>query len=246
MTIPPTDVTSTANDIAAQLQETNPPALLQIRRIVEQIGSDAAYEFLHQTLEVEAQGGTLTADKTRRRTPCGTYFYIVRGQIPVETRNILWSRTKKPSRKRPQETSKTAVHKEIPRPPRISFPWENRETLAEPALAEKGVATTVKITLVGRPGKVIERKDAVIVTLTGTKPPALPKGLPLLPDDLVTVYLVYIASKQWSKVAAAIENPEDRLVIEGYPFMDAKLKVIGVLTQNVTTVMTQRALRTGA
>jgi hypothetical protein len=60
----------------------------------------------------------------------------------------------------------------------------------------------------------------------------------------VTVYLVYIASKQWNKVAAAIENPEDRLVIEGYPFMDEKLKVIGVLTQNVTTVMTQRALRT--
>lgn len=131
------------------------------------------------------------------------------------------------------------------RPPRIAFPWENHETLAEPALAKKGVATTVKITLVGRPGKVIERKDAVIVTLTGAKPPSLPKGLPILPDDAVTVYLVYIASKQWSKVAAPIHNPEDRLVIEGHPFMDEKLKVIGVLTQNVTTVMTQRALRTG-
>jgi hypothetical protein len=45
--------------------------------------------------------------------------------------------------------------------------------------------------------------------------------------------------------AAAIQNPEDRLEIEGYPFMDAKLKVIGVLTQNASTVMTQRAERTG-
>jgi hypothetical protein len=68
--------------------------------------------------------------------------------------------------------------------------------------------------------------------------------LPVLPDDLITVFLVYIANKQWQKVAAAMQNPEDRLVIEGYPFMDPKLKVIGVLTQNVTTVLTQRAQRT--
>ena len=74
MSTPPTDVASTANDIAVQLQETNPPALLQIRRIVEQIGSEAAHEFLRQTLEVEAQGGTLTADKTRRRTPLRYLF----------------------------------------------------------------------------------------------------------------------------------------------------------------------------
>ena len=170
MSTPPIDIAAAANDITAQLQETNPPAVLQIRRIVEKIGIEAAYEFLRQTLEVEAQGGTLTADKTRRRTPCGTYFYIVRGQIPVETRNILWPRTKQPLRNRPDKTAKTAIHKEMSSspmvsspisssakspPPQISFPWENRETLTEPALAEKGVATTVKITLVGRPGKVM-------------------------------------------------------------------------------------------
>lgn len=121
MSTPPIDIAAAANDITAQLQETNPPAVLQIRRIVEKIGIEAAYEFLRQTLEVEAQGGTLTADKTRRRTPCGTYFYIVRGQIPVETRNILWPRTKRPSRNSPQETSKetakTAGPKEM-----FSFP----------------------------------------------------------------------------------------------------------------------------
>jgi hypothetical protein len=137
-----------------------------------------------------------------------------------------------------------ANRKAKPARPVPTLPWEERESLADPALHEKGTATTVKITLVGRPGKVIERNDAVIITLTGPKPPALPKGLPVLPADAVTVYLVYIASKQWAKVAAAIQNPEDRLVIEGYPFMDAKLKVIGVLTQNVTTVLTQRAGRT--
>ena len=252
-TLPP-DIPTAAADIAAQLQETHPPAILQIRRIVEQIGLEAAYVCLQKALTVEAEGGMLTADNKQRRTPGGTYFYIVRGQLTPEQRRILWPRTKRPSR--PQPTARPTAKAPSPavsarssgrqpKPPRAYtiLPWDERETLATPALEKQGAATTVKISLVGRPGKVIERNDAVIVTLTGPKPPALPKGLPVLPDDVVTVFLVYIARKQWNKVADAMQNPEDRLVIEGYPFMDAKLKVIGVLTQNVTTVLTQRAQR---
>jgi len=257
-TLPP-DIPTAAADIAAQLQETHPPAILQIRRIVEQIGVEAAYACLQKALAVEAEGGMLTADNKQRRTPGGTYFYIVRGQLTPEQRRILWPRTKRPKRpSRSQPTTKPAVAAKAPspavharpsgrqaKPPHVYaiLPWDERETLAAPALEKQGAAATVKISLVGRPGKVIERNDAVIVTLTGPKPPALPKGLPVLPDDAVTVFLVYIARKQWTKVADAMQNPEDRLVIEGYPFMDAKLKVIGVLTQNVTTVLTQRAQR---
>jgi hypothetical protein len=117
--------------------------------------------------------------------------------------------------------------KRFPRPPTTSPP-NSRKTTRQPA-CKSGASRS-------KPGKVLERPDAVIVTLAGRQPPPLPKGLPVLPDDLITVFLVYIANKQWQKVAAAMQNPEDRLVIEGYPFMDPKLKVIGVLTQNVTTV----------
>lgn len=237
-----TTVETAANDIAAQLQETHPPAILQIRRIIEQIGIEATYTHLQKTLEVEAQGGMLTANKKERRTPGGTFFYIVRGQLTREQLKILWPRAKQPARPPSNDNANRKAKSTRPHP---TLPWNERETLAAPALREKGTATTVKITLVGRPGKVIERNDAVIITLTGPKPPALPKGLPVLPADAVTVYLVYIASKQWNKIAAAIQNPEDKLIIEGYPFMDAKLQVIGVLTQNVTTVLTQRAQRTG-
>lgn len=237
-----TTVETAANDIAAQLQETHPPAILQIRRIIEQIGIEATYIHLQKTLEVEAQGGMLTANKKERRTPGGTFFYIVRGQLTREQLKILWPRAKQPAHPPSNDNANRKAKSTRPHP---TLPWNERETLAAPALREKGTATTVKITLVGRPGKVIERNDAVIITLTGPKPPALPKGLPVLPADAVTVYLVYIASKQWNKIAAAIQNPEDKLIIEGYPFMDAKLQVIGVLTQNVTTVLTQRAQRTG-
>jgi hypothetical protein len=231
MSTPPADTATAANDIAAQLQESHPPAILQIQRIIERIGIAAAYDFLQQTLAVEAEGGMLIENGKRRRTPGGVYFYIVRGKVTPEIRQALWPRTR---------SSKSGGRNQAPHP---IFPWENRETLAEPALNKKGTATNVKLTLVGRPGKVIDRNDAVIITMTGPKPPSLPKGLPVLPDDAVTIYLVYIAKKQWNKVAPAIQNPEDKLIIEGYPFMDAKLKVIGVLTQSATTVMLQRAQR---
>ena len=79
MSIPPPDIPTAAADIAAQLQETHPPAILQIRRIVEQIGLEAAYVCLQKALAVEANGGMLTADNKQRRTPGGAYFHIVRG-----------------------------------------------------------------------------------------------------------------------------------------------------------------------
>jgi len=247
------EISTAAADIAAQLQETHPPAILQIRRIIEQIGVEAAYEFLQKTLEVEAGGGMLTHDEKQRRTPGGTFFYIVRGQVTPEIRRILWPWNRKktnvkseskpePPPNRPERKPTTRpVRKAIPQPPIL--PWDEREALVSPALTEKGTASTVKITLVGRPGKVIERPDAVILTMNAPRPPALPKGLPILPETAVTVYLAYVARKQWDKVTAAIQNPEDKLVIEGYPFLDAKLNVIGVLTQNVNTVMLQRAAR---
>lgn len=254
MVMPFEEILASAEDIAAQLQETHPAAILQIRRIIEQIGVEAAYEFLQKTLEVEAEGGMLTYDKKQRRTPGGTFFYIVRGQVTPEIRRILWPWNRKKTKVRSEpEPEPAAAHPERkpagrplrkPIPPTPPLPWDEREALVSPALTEKGIASTVKITLVGRPGKVIERPDAVILTMTAPKPPPLPKGLPILPETAVTVYLVYVARKQWNKVAVAIQNPEDKLVIEGYPFLDAKLNVIGVLTQNINTVKLQRAART--
>lgn len=99
----------------------------------------------------------------------------------------------------------------------------------------------MKLTIVTKPGKIIDRGDYVAFTLTGKEPPALPKGLPPIPAGDPTVYLIYIAKKQWKKVEQAIENPEDRLVIDGFSFHDKRLGVIGVLTQSVVTVLQQRA-----
>lgn len=80
MSTPHDEIVAAAEDIANQLGENHPPARLQIRRVVEQVGVEVAYDFLRQTLEVEAQGGMQTNDKQRRRTPGGTFFYNCAGE----------------------------------------------------------------------------------------------------------------------------------------------------------------------
>ena len=62
-----------------------------------------------------------------------------------------------------------------------------------------------------------------------------------------TVYLIFIARKQWQKVAAAAKQDEnDRLIVAGYPALDKKLGVVGVLAQSVTTIGLQAAKRAKA
>ena len=51
---------------------------------------------------------------------------------------------------------------------------------------------------------------------------------------LSTKYVVYVASKQWKKVAEAIQDSEDALIIEGFPKTDAETSAIAVFTTNIT------------
>lgn len=100
----------------------------------------------------------------------------------------------------------------------------------------------MKITLVGRPMKVIDRGQCMITTLESRKVPALPKGVPA-PAQAATPYSIYISAKQWKKVAEAITDPEDALLIEGFPQLDLQTKTIAVFTTSVTTKKIQSAKR---
>ncbi|MBP8003292.1 MAG: hypothetical protein KA338_28905 [Chloroflexi bacterium] len=225
-------VSETASDAAAiaiQLQETESGVITQIARIGERMGSEFVQTVLADTLHLEAEGGMLTEDKQRRRTPGGVFFYLVRGRITAEDRKVLFPR--------PPRAAKTTP------PTIVNLSGTERQAIYAQLKSHPGVATNMKLTLVGRPAKILKRDTFVAVTLASGEPPALPKGLPALPSHEPTVYLVYIASKQWRKLEESIQNPEDKLIIEGYPFNDKKMGVIGVLTQSVTTVNLQRATR---
>ncbi len=216
-------------DIAAQLSETNPPAQAQIKAIIEAVGEDQARAWLTETLDIEAKGGMQTKNQKRRRTPGGVYLYLARGRLPKETQRQIFPYPHK--RKGKGKQSK-------PKP----FRWEERLDIFTEIEPTSGEVQTVKLTLIGRPGKLIDKGQVMLTTMKSTKAPSLPKGLPK-PPDKETTYIVFIAAKQWRRVAESIKDPEDALIVEGYPFFDERLKTIAVLGQSVTTKLLQRAKR---
>ena len=55
--------------------------------------------------------------------------------------------------------------------------------------------------------------------------------------------MVYIARKQWAKVAGAIQDADDKLIVEGYPAFEKRLGAVAVFATNVTTKNLQAAKR---
>jgi len=105
-----------------------------------------------------------------------------------------------------------------------------------------GRATTVKITVIGRPGAAVEQGQAVVLALVSEKVPDLPRGLPEPPAG--TRYTVFVARKPWTKVAEALAaDPADAAIIEGYAALDPRIEGIAVYATSVTTKRLQAAKR---
>jgi phosphorylated adapter RNA export protein len=83
--------------VMAALGETAGQAEAQIRRMVRTVGRERTLAFLAQTEEVEANGGMLLPDGSRRRTKGGVFFRLARDQVtPAQRTQIFspWNRRK--------------------------------------------------------------------------------------------------------------------------------------------------------
>ena len=232
-------VHETARMIASALGETEQVAQQQIQRIVWALGRTAARRLLKQTLQIEQDGGMMLRDGSRRRTPGGVFFHLAytTGQ-PKEGRTFERPMYKKPKKEKqtvlPQQSAQLHPNRVKPIQQTTSvFTWNDRIAAIKEAEIEKGNAT-VKITVIGRPGKILDKGTCIVTVMESTKVPTLPKGLPT-PTSTPTKYAVYIASKQWKKVEEAIKDPEDVLIVEGFPKTDPEVSAIAVFTTNVTT-----------
>lgn len=225
-----TDTKTVANQIADQLGEKQRGPRNLVFAVVKSCGTEFAQQLLHDALEIEQLGGMLTTEGDRRRTVGGVFFYLARGRMTKELRDQIFPHRAK--RKKQGSANSKPQEPEITYP---SFDWEERLTLVSVLVEEKGVVNTVKITLIGRPGKIEMRQDVVITTMSHeAKSPTLPKGVPA-PPQTPTLYTVYIGAKQWRKVEQAAQNPEDSLIIEGMCAFDEALKGMAVFATNVTS-----------
>ncbi len=212
----------TIDTLAEALQEPNRPLLTQVLRL---LGTDRTTAILAETLTCEANGGMLTKDGTRRRTPGGVFFQLVRQQASPQERWRLFPHPA-PQYGQGQPTTLT---------------WEEAPSLMQTLATEPpGEARTMKLTLIGRPGKVETRGQAVVFRMQGKPPGALPRGLPPMPSTPALTWNVMVALRQWNRVRESLAgNLDDQLIIEGYPLMQGSEHVL--LAQSCTSVALQRA-----
>jgi len=236
----------TTQEIAAGLGETERGPLGQVGRVVGRLGAARARAFLTRTQEIEAAGGLLLPDGSRRRTPGGVFFHIVRADDTLTREDRVYIFPPQFGRNGGTKAVSVTSPPTTPPPPSSapSSAWADDDYHRVMAVLrqEIGKATIVKITVIGRPGASVEQGQAVALALVSEKVPDLPKGLPAPPAG--TRYTVFVARKQWAKVAEALAaDPEDAAIIEGYAALDPRVEGIAVYATSATTKRTQAAKR---
>jgi hypothetical protein len=214
-------------ELAAQLGETEAQPRRQIGCAVAMLGEERVRAFVAEALTIEQRGGLMLPDSSRRRTLGGVFFHLVRQGVTPEERRVIFPHVPGGQRGR-------AATAQAP------FTWEDYPA-ALAQLGRPGEATTVKLTVIGRPDSVAERGPEVLVGLRSARAPSLPKGLPTPAQP--TGYMVLIALKQWDKVAASVRRADDVLIVEGYPTLDPRFPGITVLATRATTKLLQQAER---
>jgi len=228
-----------AGEIAAQLGETEIEVRRQIMRALRVIGEERTRAFVARALAVGAAGGMMLKSGSRRHTRGGVFFRLMRDELmaDVEGHQATY-RIFRPHGKRQGGPKGARVSREA-----MPFDWTAFRAAATAAMSEPGETTTVKLTVIGRPGKIVERGDVVLVAMRSEKAPSLPKGVPD-PPALPTDYVLLVGRKQWSKVAAALAaDPADKVIVEGYPTIAPDIDGISVHATSATTTGIQAAKR---
>jgi hypothetical protein len=218
----------TVDMLAEALQEPKKPLLTQVLRT---LGMDRTTAILADTLTCEAHGGMLTKDGSRRRTPGGVFFQLVKERATQQERQRLFPR----SAPQPHKTSAPAQPRAQPQ----AFTRDELRTLG--TTLPRGDAT-VTLTLTGRPEAqaVQTRPTYVAFRMQGKEPSSLPKGLPPVPGQAPITWLVVVDLRQWKRVQGSLEaHADDKLIITGHPVVASDGTHV-LLAQNCVSMVQQR------
>ena len=98
----------------------------------------------------------------------------------------------------------------------------------------------MKITAIGSPDKDVDRGTFVVTSIQATNVPLLPKGLPK-PATVSRGHTLSTSIKQGKRVAEAIRDQQDVLIVEGFPQIDPETESLAVFAANTTTKKLQLA-----
>jgi hypothetical protein len=210
--------------LSALLQESNTALLARVLRVVDAV---RVAGFVEQTLKVEADGGMLTEDKSRRRTPGGVFFQLVKQSASRKERYRIFGGG-------PGQGPAQA-----PMPAMCT--WEELIEATKTLPFPTGEEASVKITLIGRPGTPVQTKgQTVMFKMQGKAPGNLPKGLPPIPKSPPITWTVIIGLRQWNRVRDSLaQHPDDKLILDGYPHVEGDQHL--VLVNGCRSMLMERA-----
>lgn len=218
-----------ARRIADELDEREPGQQALIRRLVHHLGTDLSLVFLLQAQEIEKQGGMVKPDGKTRRTKGGVFFRLVKDRAAEHgypnIYTLFWQRTKRPGPPPP------------PTPPLERLTWPSRLGILAQLEAEgkTGMITTAVLKVIGKAAGHYEHTGGCIVLrLTSTIKPAVPRGVPA-PQEAQTTYVVYLGTRLWGRIAEAAADPEDEVIIEGFPQIDTETGTIALYAKKTTS-----------
>jgi len=210
------DSTLRAAEIAAQLGETSEAQQKQVERAWATCGEALMQTLLDEVKDAEANGKMLTTDG-KPRTPGGIFFALLRQRVSEDEWFFI-------------------NHGRIRSAPSIALEWSQRLEVIREARAQPGVASWVRVSVVGRVDtSAIEAFGSyVLVTLYGGEHiPPLPKGLPE-PASMVSTFRVGLPLSLWRDVERDLRNGEP-LIVSGYPMSNEKKGTITVYAIKATT-----------
>lgn len=219
--------------IAQTLQEPNVELMI---KVAATLGMERVEEVFARTLTVEAGEGLMLPDNSRRRTAGGVFFYLARKTMTKAQRDATYPK--------PPKQAKTPVFGPArPQPPTLAEAIALLHAVGKIPGEQKGKAL-MKATVIGRPKQIKKMDTCTLVVLGLKEPPALPRGLPPLPDLSKATVAVFVANKQWARVEAALKaDPRDEIIVEGYPVNDPRNQITGLWALSCTSKGLLRAQR---
>jgi len=222
----------TVEQFAEVVQE---PRLPLLRQVLQTLGQHRCAAILAETLTCEANGGMLTKHGSRRRTPGGVFLQLVKERATPQERRRLFPPPAPQKYQRPQGQQSQGA----PEAPVLT--GDAVQTITQTlATAPAGEARIMKLTFIGRPGKVEVRGPVAVFRMQGKAPGPLPKGLPPLPYAPTLTWTVMVALRQWNRMKDSVTgHQDDQLIVEGSPRMQDTTHVL--MAQSCVSMQPQRA-----
>ena len=213
------EIKSLAEELAEELNETKPQPKRQIELLLEHMGEEFVRTKIEEAKKVEADGGMMVDDGSRRRTLGGVFFYVAKLDVPIDRRLLIFPNFGQAKRGKVIE-------------------WHERHEYVDKLLDadEHGDMQYVKTMVQGRPGKIEIMDNSVVTTIQHIhRRIPMPRGVPFPPDTPMT-YVIYMSLRHWEKVKESLEKyNSDKLIAEGTCIWDDETETFAVFANYVTT-----------